>query len=58
MEILLFIAFIILLVIFDILFYELGYKKGRLDELEENVSMINKALFVNNEPQDPFGDGE
>lgn len=38
--------------------YDLGYKQGRLDELEENLKMMSEALFVNKEPQDPFGDGE
>ena len=46
-------------IIFNTIFsYELGYKRGRLDELEENLKTMNEALFVNKEPQDPFGDGD
>ena len=40
-------------IIFNTIFsYELGYKRGRLDELEENLKTMNEALFVNKEPQD------
>lgn len=32
--------------------YDLGYKQGRLDELEENLKMMSDSLFNNEDPRD------